>query len=273
MISLDFSDIILIAQEKQSFIHGLDPRTKICLVLAVVTLSMAFFQLFFFLGVIFLIIFLVLSAKVLREWLKALKIILYLIIFIFFVNLIIYGYINAPKPLSLLDLNSWARIFSIGVKYGVLFALRMLIFSGISILFIFTTDLEDFGVALRKMRIPYEFAFIVVATARFIPVLIADIETIMKAKMVKGIEFQRGSLITKIRRYTGLMVPLVIVSLRRSNRLAEAMDARGFRAEKQRTYYSDVNMRVRDWILSSVFLGVLVIGILYKLSISHLFFS
>ena len=135
------------------------------------------------------------------------------------------------------------------------------------ILFILTTDLEDFGASLRKMRLPYELVFIIVATARFIPVLIDDTETIMKSRMVKGIEFQRGGLLTKIRRYAGLLVPLVIVSLRRSSRLAEAMDARGFGAVKKRTFYTDVNMRTRDWILSSIFITILVMGILNRLSI------
>ena len=269
MTRLAFSDMILLAQEKQSFLHDLDPRTKLGLVLTVMVLSMLFLRFFLLLGMFIGLIVLVLAAKIFREWLKTLKGIFYLVFLIFVANTLVYGYSKAPKPLDLWDLQSWRGIFSLGMKYGGLLALRLVIFSGVIIFFVLTTDLEDLGVALRKMRFPYELVFVIVATARFIPVLIDDIETIIKARMVKGVEFQRGSFFTKIRRYAGLLVPLVIVSLRRSYRLAEAMDARGFGAEKQRTYYSEVNMRARDWFISILFFAILLTGFISRFSTFH----
>ncbi len=262
-----FSDMILIAQEKQSFLHGLDPRTKLCLVMTVMILPIVLFNLFLLLILFLIILCLVLFAKVFHIWLNTMKGIFFLAALVFLLNTLIYGYIEAPKPIKWLNLDSWITIFNLGLERGILLSLRLLSFSGIVILFVLTTDLEEFGITLRKMKFPYEFVFIIVAIARFIPVLIDDTETIMKARMVKGIEFQRGGLLTKIRRYARLLVPLVIVSLRRSSRLAEAMDARGFGAVKKRTFYTDVNMRTRDWILSGIFIVILVIGILNRLSI------
>ncbi len=127
-----------------------------------------------------------------------------------------------------------------------------------------TTDLEDLGVAFRKIGFPYELIFGIVASARFIPVLIDDAETIIKANMVKGIEFQRCSFLTKIRRYAGLLIPLVIVALKRSFRLAEAMEARGFGATKKRTNYSEVKMESRDWLVLIFVLAILFISVFYR---------
>jgi energy-coupling factor transport system permease protein len=257
----------MIAQGKQSFLHNLDPRTKICFVISMMSIAMLFFRLDILLYLLITLLIIVFVAQIFKTWLNTLKGIFYFIILIFIVNTLVYGYSKSPKPLNLLELESWTEIFLHGSKYGGLLALRLVIFSGVTILFILTTDLEDLGIALRKMKFPYELVFILVATVRFVPVLIDDIETIIKAHMVKGIEFQRVGFLTKIKLYAGLLIPLIIVSLRRSYRLAEAMDARGFGAEKKRTFYTDVNMRTRDWILSCIFIAILAIGILNRLSI------
>ena len=218
MIFVAFSDMFLIAQGKQSVIHDLDPRTKLCFLGTIILLSIAFSAPYFLIGIFFGLIILVIGSRLFLEWLKMLKGISYFVIFIFLGNTLIYGYVESPKPLNLLDLQSWVGIASLGIDHGFTFAMRLLIFSGLMILFVLTTDLEDLGVALRKLGLPYELVFGVVASARFIPVLINDTETIMKARMVKGVEFQHGNFIKKIRRYAGLLVPLVIVAVRRSYR-------------------------------------------------------
>ncbi len=264
MSSLAFTDIILIAQDRRSFIHGLDPRTKLCLMLTVIILSIIFIHFSFLVGVFLGLIILAIVAKILQEWTNILRSVFYFVIFIFFANTIIYGYSLSPKPLDILDLQSWVEIFSFGIEYGVLLVLKLLIFTGMVILFILTTDLEDLGIAFRKMGFPYELIFGIVASARFIPVLIDDAETIIKANMVKGVEFQRCNFLTKIKRYAGLLIPLVIVALKRSYRLAEAMEARGFGATKKRTYYSEVKMESKDWLVLILVLTILLISVFYR---------
>ncbi|MFQ6124836.1 MAG: energy-coupling factor transporter transmembrane component T family protein [Candidatus Heimdallarchaeota archaeon] len=258
-----FSDIILLAQDKRSFFHGLDPRTKLCLMVMAIILSLLFVRFSLLLGVFLGLIFLAMGARILQEWTSIMRSVFYFVIFIFFANTVIYGYSLSPKPLNIWDPLSWGEIFLYGIEYGTLLAFKLLIFTGIVIFFILTTDLEDLGIALRKIGFPYELIFGIVASARFIPVLIDDAETIIKANMVKGVEFQHCRFFTKIKRYAGLLIPLVIVALKRSYRLAEAMEARGFGAAPKRSYYSEVKMEAIDWFVLILVLVTLLISILY----------
>ena len=58
---------------------------------------------------------------------------------------------------------------------------------------------------------------------RFIPILLEEMDRIMKAQQARGADFESGNLIQRAKGLVPLLVPLFIAAIRRANDLAMAM--------------------------------------------------
>ena len=124
-----------------------------------------------------------------------------------------------------------------GLAYGLVIVLRMLGFFAASLLFVLTTDPTDFVQALiQKLRVGYRFGYGAHAAYGFVPLLDGELATIRAAHRVRGVR-EGGSLKARYRYFVGLLVPLLAGAVRRAERVALAMDARGFGAYPTRTFY------------------------------------
>ena len=61
---------------------------------------------------------------------------------------------------------------------------------------------------------------------RFIPIITEELEKIMKAQPARGIDFESGGLITRVKSMVPIIVPLFVAAFRRANDLAMAMESR-----------------------------------------------
>lgn len=93
-----------------------------------------------------------------------------------------------------------------------------------------TDGLAWLGRPLRRLRVPTdELALIVTIALRFIPTLLAEVDTIMRAQRARGVDFRRGGLLERVKNLQPVLVPLFVVSFRRADELALAMEARCYR--------------------------------------------
>jgi energy-coupling factor transport system permease protein len=123
------------------------------------------------------------------------------------------------------------------VAYGLTIMFRMLGFFGASLLFILTTDPTDFVQALiQKLGLSPRFGYGAHSAYGFVPLLESELSMIRAAHRVRGVK-EGGSPAAWYRYYVGLLVPLLAGSVRRAERVALAMDARAFGAAPTRTYY------------------------------------
>ena len=99
-----------------------------------------------------------------------------------------------------------------------------------------TDGLVWLGRPLRRLGAPtHEMALIVTIALRFIPTLLSEAETIMRAQRARGVDFRSGGPIRRVRALQPILVPLFIVSFRRADDLALAMEARCYRPGVART--------------------------------------
>jgi energy-coupling factor transport system permease protein len=106
------------------------------------------------------------------------------------------------------------------------------LFNLLTISFIFFNRMspEEMGDALRKMHVPYSFAFILTTSMRFVPLLRQKTRNIMDAQLSRGIDLSfRPKNITHI---MALLVPLTIQSFMLSEQLAMTLEMRGFTGAK-----------------------------------------
>ena len=84
---------------------------------------------------------------------------------------------------------------------------------------------------------------------RFIPTLMDEAEKIMMAQKSRGVEFNSGSLLARVKAIIPLLIPLFISAFKRAEDLAIAMEARGYHGGEGRTKYRILKWEARDTLL------------------------
>ena len=95
---------------------------------------------------------------------------------------------------------------------------------------------------------------------RFIPTLLQEIDTIMKAQRARGASFDRGGPLRRARALVPVLVPLFILSFRRADELALAMEARCYQPGAPRTRLHPLRAHRRDAVLLVLVAAVVVLA-------------
>ena len=89
--------------------------------------------------------------------------------------------------------------------------------------------LEKAFSGLEKTGIPvHEMAVIVMIAFRFIPIMLEELNVLMDAQAARGAKFEDGNILEKCKGVMTLLLPLFLLTVRRSSDLAMAMEARGY---------------------------------------------
>ncbi|WP_350454622.1 energy-coupling factor transporter transmembrane component T family protein [Slackia heliotrinireducens] len=104
----------------------------------------------------------------------------------------------------------------------------------------YVTKISDLSNAVVKvLGVPYKYAFTFTSTVHFIPVFMNDMSGIMEAQTARGIEFDKGGLLHKVRLMIPLCVPLLVSSVRKTNSAAIAAEVRGFNLRTRQSGFKE----------------------------------
>lgn len=157
---------------------------------------------------------------------------------------------------------SWTSI----LYYGAL-ALRLIALMTSFSLFFLTVHPDELSQALIQMRVRFEFAFAMSMAMRYVPTLAQEAYAIMDAQKARGVELDKGNLLKRIRNIIPIIVPLIIVSIRRALSIAESMESRGFGASNKRTYMERLAFRRRDWAVVLVSVVCLLLALYIRFNV------
>jgi energy-coupling factor transport system permease protein len=124
-----------------------------------------------------------------------------------------------------------------GFLYGLSTAIRLDTFLAAGLLFLSTTRVEEVAYALGRLGLPYRVGFTLTLAFRLVPVFFDAALTVVQAQRCRGLEFGRGGLVVRLRRFVPIIVPVLIGALRRADRMAMALELRGFNSGRPRTTY------------------------------------
>lgn len=116
---------------------------------------------------------------------------------------------------------------------------------------------------LRWLRIPtQDLTMMAQVTLRFIPFMALTAERIVKAQASRGVDWSNrsGNLLQRARRILPLLVPLFVSSLGKAERMALAMDARGYGSTRRRTMMMATRLTAWDAAATAAF-AALAVGI------------
>ncbi len=250
-----------------SLLHRLDPRTKIILMIAYITMIF-FVKTFVGFGIvlIFLVISILLSHVPVGKVLKSLKTIIFLVLFTVIMSLLFY----AGKEEDLLWRWGIIKIYRAGLINAGLMALRLtFLVIGPTLLTYTTTPvaltdgLESLLKPLSYIKFPvHELAMIMSIALRLIPTLVEETDKIQSAQKARCADFESGNVFRRAKAMIPVLIPLFVSSFRRADDLADAMDSRCYRGAKGRTRMKKLRFHVRD-LLAILFLAVFFFVILW----------
>ena len=230
-------------------IHEIDPRVKFVISCIIFSVTLLYIELAPLMLLFTIQIPLVYFARVLREWSRSIRGSLFLMVMIFALNLL-FGYFSAGY-----------QITSNTIIYSAATSVRFLTLVSSFSIFFLTTSPDDLGLAMQQARIPYDFCFAFTTAVRFVPVLADEAQNIMDAQRSRGLELDKGSFLSRVRKYIPILIPLIVGAIRRSLEMAEAMESRAFGAKDTRTNLYQLEMRSRDWIILMISLFALIFSV------------
>jgi len=153
---------------------------------------------------------------------------------------------------------------ALGIPIGLIFALnlvltrsvgfaasmgvRLITMASAAYLFFAVTDPMEIADLLTMIKTPPGVALAAMVAFRFIPVMIDDLKGIMAAQRSRGYRSDVGGALERIRRLSPILIPALVLVVRRSQSVAEAVESRGFGSGK-RTLYPDYRMTRSSYLL------------------------
>lgn len=231
-----------------TFIHRLDPRVKIIIVILFIV-SLFFINEFYpYIFVIAFVLATVHFSKVpLSYILKGLRPLVFLIMITFFINIFM------TKGIVLFEIGP-LTVTREGLRQAIFMAIRLiLLVTGTSLLTLTTSPIsltdgiEKLLSPFRNIGLPaHELAMMMTIALRFIPTLLEETDKIMKAQMARGADFESGNILRRAKNLVPLLVPLFINAFRRADELATAMEARCYRGGEGRTRLNELVLKRAD---------------------------
>ena len=116
-------------------------------------------------------------------------------------------------------------------------------------------SLEELEAMGRLARMPRDMTFVFAAAVKFIPVILIDLQEIIHSRMSHGIEFTFKNPVKQVRALVPLLMPLTVMTIRRSEELADAMTVRGYGMSDRPTLLYRFQLAKNDWafaVMSSI---------------------
>ncbi|PKR77134.1 hypothetical protein CEY16_10335 [Halalkalibacillus sediminis] len=156
------------------------------------------------------------------------------------------------------------------VMIAISLALRSMCFLSLSLLFVLTTDSTKFMLSLmQQLKLPPKLTYGILAGYRFLPTFQEELSVLRKAHRIRGVKRSRGirGRINQFKRYS---IPLLANAIRKAERVAIAMESKGFTDERDRTHYHEMKVRTRDWVFFGAIVGMFFVIVITSYSLGYL---
>ncbi|MEM3018299.1 MAG: energy-coupling factor transporter transmembrane component T [Candidatus Bathyarchaeia archaeon] len=250
-----------------SFLHRLDPRTKLVFVLSylVVALIWPGYQLMIFTTVFAMLLLWFAAGISPKEYWQFLAYLAPIMLDLILVQAAAGGppYFTVKLPFS--DAFTIA-LSEPGFFLGLGIGLRLATMGVAFMIFAMTTDPFDISLALHKTGVAFKLSFLVGFMLRFLPLIQEELFTIAdasKARAYKAMDSKNP--LSILRAVVAAMPPLATGALRRSQNIALAMELRGFSFPTEfgvkRTFLKDIQMKRADYATVTASVAYAVTGL------------
>lgn len=245
-----------------SFMHDLDARSKLLVTILYIGLLFIANNWFSYL-ILLLIAFLgiYLSKIPMAYFINGIRPMIWLITFTAMLQILFTPGANTLFSFGILSVSKE------GISNGLLIFMRFVLIIMISTLLTLTTEaleiadaIEFYLKPLNKVNFPVaETTMMLSISLRFVPTMIDEADVIMNAQRSRGVSFEEGTIVQKMKSFIPILIPLFISSYDRAPQLATAMEARAYQGGENRTKYRQLTWKPADTLV------ILTIILLYCL--------
>lgn len=174
-------------------------------------------------------------------------------------------------PMVIVAFIVWSLLHSLSIfrsgessldwQLGGFMAIRLFTILMISSGFLATVKPWELMKGLSLFGMPYEVVFTIGLTFRHVHTVADDYHAIKEALSSRGLEFDKGSLIKRIKNYVFVLIPLLIKSIENAEKLVLAMKLKIFSFSKRRR--RGEKLTILDVLLISSSIIILMIAILH----------
>lgn len=239
-------------------LHRMNPSVKF-LAITICMLTMAFFfdpwtPLVFLAGVLLLQVFF--SQINWKKWL------------LFMLPFIVTAFGYFWTTLVFAKQTSGPIIWSIGsvavtemqLDHALSLSFRVLAFSSLSLLFALTTNPVTFILSLmQQLKLSPKIAYGILVGFQFLPVLKDEFIQIQQAQRLRGV-VQKKNALQRLMAARLVLIPLLAGAVRKAERSAFAMEARGFTGARRSSFFYVISIDKVDAVLVVLFLFILVLS-------------
>ena len=242
--------------DRNTWVHRLDPRTKMASALILFTVCLCFNHPLYMGGISLGVLLIGIVSKSLITFWRLRFILVLLMLF----SAVMWPFFAKGET----PLWAWGpfRVSRESLLYGIAMGLRLATFVSIGLIFLSTTRNEELTNGLIRIGVPYPVAFALSTALRLVPTFVGAGANIIQAQMSRGLDLESGSLFSRIGKFIPQAVPLFIYAIRHTNLLAMALESKGFSPGSKRTLYYEPRMRGKDFLVLFALLLILC-GLLY----------
>ena len=242
--------------DRDTWVHRLDPRTKMLLLLGSFVLAFLYVNPLYGLGVLAVVLLFGASARVLIN----LRRIWFVLLMIGVMTTILWSIFGGGTTPLFWFVEREAFLYAVGA------ALRIDVMIIAGMIFLSTTRNEEIATGLVKLGIPYRFAFAVSTALRLVPTIAATGSTIGQAQRSRGLDLESGNIIQRVRKNTPLLIPVFVSTIRSTNVFSMALESKGFGASTKRTYFLRLAMKRQDALVLLVFVLLLAAAVALRMA-------
>jgi energy-coupling factor transport system permease protein len=237
--------------DRDTWVHRLDPRTKMLLLVGMFVLGFLFVNPVYGLVVLAAVLLFGYAARSLAN----LKRIWFILLTIAVMTVILWSIFGSGETPLFWFVEREAVLYGIGA------ALRIDITIVAGMIFLSTTRNEEIATGLVRLGIPYRFAFAVSTAIRLVPTIVTTGLTIGQAQRSRGLDLDSGNIIQRVRKHVQLLIPVFVSTIRSTNVFSMALESKGFGASPERTYFLEIGMSRRDVLVLLSFAAILAVAL------------
>jgi energy-coupling factor transport system permease protein len=167
-------------------------------------------------------------------------------------------------------LSFWfVRLGADNLAAGLAVALRLGALALSIFVWLFTTDQATLVRAFVALGLPYEWGLIVVMALRYLPTMSLAYRTVSEAQQARALDLSTGGILRRARNLVPVLVAMIIHALRTAENLSRALEARALGAAPRRTYLRQLHFGRGDlvWTIAAMALTVAYLWARYALGL------
>lgn len=247
---------ISLYEERDSFVHDIDPITKLFYILFAILIPIIIPIFTIYLICLGISLALLMAARVFRKTIPVFGFAFLVLITVF----IIQGMFNPENETVLFHLGPLS-MYKEGLLYALMLSLKVINIIGSFMILVLTTKPSDLVESLVRKGMSPRIGYVISSVFQIIPEMMATMGTIMDAQRARGMETE-GKLFVRIKAFLPLLGPVVLGSLINTKERAMELEVRGFNSRTPKTYLNEektyVYSKVIQWTLILITLGALV---------------